>query len=109
MITKWGQQNELNVETSEDNMLSNLRDARAYLWRKNYGTTWWNNAADVEGNKFGNNTCNILKGTDGTQFPSGVSKENPLWIFNPAFCRYSLSQVSCHSSYLVFAFQVHLR
>merc|ERR1719239_113435 len=86
MITKWGQQNQLNVETSENNMLSNLRDARAYEWEKN-GHSWWNNAADVEGNKFGNNTCNILKGTDGTQFPSGVSKENPLWIFNPAFCR----------------------
>ena len=92
MITKWGQQNELNVETSENNMLSNLHDARAWQWEKS-GTIWWNNAADVEGNKFGNNTCNILKGTDGTQFPSGVSKENPLWIFNPAFCRSSLSQV----------------
>jgi len=41
----------------------------------------------VEGNKLGNNTCNILKGTDGNQFPPGVSKENPLWIFNPAPCR----------------------
>ena len=90
MISKWGQQNQLNVETSEENMLSNLYDARAYQWEKS-GSRWWDNAADVEGNKFGNNTCNILKGSDGTQFPQGVSKENPMWIFNPAFCRFSSS------------------
>ena len=89
MISKWGQQNKLNVETSENNMLSNLYGARATLWQKT-GNAWWNRAADVEGNKYGNNTCNILKGTDGTQFPRGVDKESPLWIFNSAFCRSSL-------------------
>merc|ERR1711936_132584 len=86
MISKWGQQNKLNVETSENNMLSDLYGARAWLWQKT-GNAWWNRAADVEGNRNGNNTCNIMKGTDGTQFPRGEDKENPLWIFNPAFCR----------------------
>jgi len=97
MITKWGQnmQNEktgeynvnskLNV-TSKYNMLSDLYNARSYAWATN-GDQWWGNLADVEGNKLGNNTCNILKGTDGNQFPPGVSKENPLWIFNSAPCR----------------------
>jgi len=91
MITKWGQQNECEEETSENNMLSNLYEARATQWEKT-GSRWWGagaggTGADIEGNKLGNNSCNILKGTDGNQFPPGVSKENPLWIFNPAPCR----------------------
>jgi hypothetical protein len=86
MITKWGHQNKLEEEVSENNMLSSLHEARATLWAK-LGDLFWNNLADVEGNKLGNNTCNILKGTDGNQFPPGVKKENPLWIFNPAPCR----------------------
>lgn len=86
MISKWGQQSELNEETSENNMLSTLYDARAKTWTTT-GDRWWNNLADVEGNTGGNNTCNILKGTDGNQFPPGVKKENPLWIFNSAPCR----------------------
>ena len=106
MITKWGQQNELNVETSENNMMSNLYDARAALWEKR-GDLWWNNAYDVEGNRYGNNTCNILKGTDGTQFPRGVIKENPLWIFNSAFCR-SCLQFDATVLALPLLLQVHL-
>jgi len=86
MITKWGQQNELDTETSENNMLTNLLDAKAVQWQYG-GESWWGRQADVEGNTGGNNTCNILKGTDGNQFPPGVSKENPLWIFNNAPCR----------------------
>jgi len=86
MISKWGQQNELNEETSENNMLTTLYDAKAKTWTTT-GDRWWNRQADVEGNTGGNNTCNILKGTDGNQFPPGVKKENPLWIFNSAPCR----------------------
>merc|ERR1719266_2144334 len=86
MITKWGHQNKLEEEVSENNMLSSLHEARATLWKKT-GDLFWNNNADVDGNKLGNNTCNILRGTDGNQFPPGVQKENPLWIFNPAPCR----------------------
>ena len=60
----------------------------SYQWGdgKN-GDQFWGGLADVDGNKSGNNTCNILKGTDGNQFPPGVQKENPQWIFNPAPCR----------------------
>jgi len=88
MITKWGQQKKLNEETSENNMLTDLFGARSYQWGdgKN-GDQFWGGLADVDGNKSGNNTCNILKGTDGNQFPPGVQKENPQWIFNPAPCR----------------------
>jgi len=88
MIIKWGQQNELNEETSENNMLTDLFGARSWQWGdgKN-GDQFWGGQADVDGNKLGNNTCNILRGTDGNQFPPGVPKDNPLWIFNPAPCR----------------------
>merc|ERR1719495_1660130 len=94
MITKWGQQkrpkNKLNETTdwrSKNNMLPDLYNAKSYQWGSDSGDKFWNGQADVDGNKLGNNTCNILKGTDGNQFPPGVSKENPLWIFNPAPCR----------------------
>jgi len=86
MISKWGQQNELEEETSQNNMMNTLYDAKAKKWEKS-GDRWWNLQADVEGNKLGDNSCNILKGTDGNQFPPGVSKENSLWLFNPAPCR----------------------
>merc|ERR1711936_1141754 len=82
----FNQKNELGTETSENNMLTNLLDAKAVQWQYG-GESWWGRQADVEGNTGGNNTCNILKGTDGNQFPPGVSKENPLWIFNSAPCR----------------------
>ena len=32
MITKWGQQNELNEETSENNMLTDLFGASEYIF-----------------------------------------------------------------------------
>jgi len=91
MITKWGQQKRPNEETtdwmSENNMLPDLYNAKSYQWGSDSGDKYWNGQADVDGNKLGNNTCNILRGTDGNQFPPGVQKENPLWIFNPAPCR----------------------
>ena len=101
MITKLGQQNKLNEETSENNMLNDLYSASEHIlylfstiksfWLKieadDNMLDFWGGQADVDGNKLGNNMCNILKGTDGYQFPPGVQMENPLWIFNPAFCR----------------------
>ena len=65
----------------------NVLLTESYQWGSDSGEKFWGNQADVDGNKLGNNTCNILKGTDGNQFPPGVQKENPLWIFNPAPCR----------------------
>merc|ERR1712212_89749 len=55
MITKWGQQNELDKETSENNMLTHLFNARSTQWEK-LGSRWWGagaggTGADIEGNK----------------------------------------------------------
>ena len=69
-------------------LLTKVLPTESYQWGSDSGDKYWNGQADVDGNKLGNNTCNILRGTDGNQFPPGVQKENPLWIFNPAPCRF---------------------
>lgn len=87
MITKWGQKNRKNPLSAE-NMLEDLYTAYAStLSKSKRGDRWWNDQADIEGIKNGSNTCNILRGTDGNQFPPYVKKEENLWIFNSAPCR----------------------
>ena len=43
--------------------------------------------ADFEGNKYGNNTCNAIRGTNGHQFHPMLKQEEDLWIFNTDHCR----------------------
>merc|ERR1719334_2465005 len=85
LISKWGQKNK-NHPQSADNLMSDLYEARASTIGKT-GDRWWGDLADVEGVRNGSNTCNILNGTDGNQFPPFVDKADPLWIFNSAPCR----------------------
>jgi len=86
MITKWGQKNSANPK-SEDNLMPDLYDAKTDGLKTGSKKNWWGYLADVDGVKYGSNTCNILKGTDGSQFPPYVKKEDNLWIYNSAPCR----------------------
>merc|ERR1711892_184113 len=48
-------------------------------------TKWWPDA-DVSG-EVASSTCNLLTGTDGTQYQEGITEETELWHFSPDICR----------------------
>jgi len=79
MITKYGK----NISSLEDSLanMKTLSTTNEAKWG-----SWWVNP-DADGNTGENCTCNLLKGTDGQQFPPGVDKDERLWIFNTAPCR----------------------
>ena len=53
---------------------------------ENLGFTKWWPDADLAGEVAGS-TCNLLTGTDGSQFQEGISEETKLWHFSPDICR----------------------
>ena len=44
---------------------------------------WWTK----DGGHLGSNACNLLKGSDGQQFPPGVSDTDTLYVFATDICR----------------------
>jgi len=78
MINMWG--------FDKDSLVSDLSDiqAKSYLGNKNI-SRWWP-YSDEFGREKENSTCNIIKGTDGAQFPP-YDTEDPVWIFNTVPCR----------------------
>jgi len=48
-------------------------------------TKWWPNQ-DFTG-EVTDSTCNILTGTDGSQYQAGISEDTKLWHFSPDICR----------------------
>eukprot|EP00092_Neocalanus_flemingeri_P002504 GFUD01002680.1.p1 GENE.GFUD01002680.1~~GFUD01002680.1.p1 ORF type:complete len:445 (+),score=120.51 GFUD01002680.1:117-1337(+) len=48
-------------------------------------TSWWP-SADYAG-EVSASTCNLLTGTDGSQYQAGISEETRLWHFSPDICR----------------------
>jgi len=48
-------------------------------------TSWWPNP-DFSG-EVSTSTCNLLTGTDGSQYQAQINKETKLWHFSPDICR----------------------
>lgn len=48
-------------------------------------TKWWPDA-DLTG-EVASSTCNLLTGTDGSQYQEGITEETQLWHFSPDICR----------------------
>jgi len=69
-----------------DNLYSDLSHEHSMSYKNKTIEQWWP-YSDENGNKEENSTCNVLRGTDGAQFPPGVKKDDTLWIFNTLPCR----------------------
>ncbi|XP_023345427.1 scavenger receptor class B member 1 [Eurytemora carolleeae] len=91
-INLWGPtlaEDDLNPDLSEARTCPSVIAGEVFSCRSTKNFPYWWPYKDIEGNERVNTTCNLLRGTNGEQFPPFLDdrRDEPLWIFSTDLCR----------------------